>query len=508
MANEILKTIKISVDSSEYKALQQSLAKITEYQKKINELNEETNDQFKLRKKVLEDQIKKYKTLNDAELKKLKITRDQANLKAKELERDLKILKITRQLAKEKKKLADDERRAKFQAAKDTYNKNIAAFARNQQRTKWERGKESPYASAQRYKGIGGIFDRLSDKAEKEGQDKVEGYDREINQYEEQKKLNEAEMEKYQSELDDPNKKLSKAEIAEREQKIAALKKENENIDTNIEAAKDDRSKAIGDTASKVKKFAAMADAAQKVGKALGKVAGIVIKPFKALANATMDAVKQMLDFKTGVATFNTSSSLITNATAREQQMKYGLTSSQNYGFTQAKSLLNIQSDEDLMYMNQDQRDRFLQYMEKYSQWYDKMESSGVLEQIQEMQLEFQELKNELAMEFLSWVAANKETIMSLIKGIFNFLKVISDIVMAIIKVLSWGFYSGETASDNSDKGQVSISNGGNKNTIININANTTNNATGILSSQEALDQFNEENFNKLAKQIATAIGG
>lgn len=508
MANEILKTIKISVDSSEYKALQQSLTKITEYQKKINELNEETNEQFKLRKKILEDQINKYKTLTEAELKKLKITRDQANFKAKELEKDLKILETNRKLAKEKKKFADDERKAKLREAKNNYNKNIAAFAKKQQRAKWEQGKESPYALAQRYKGIGGIFNMLSDKAEREGQDKVEGYDRQINEFEERKKLNEAKIEKYQSELDDPNTNLSRAQIAYRQKKIAALKKENEDIDANIETAEDDRSRAIGDTASKVKKFAAMAQAAQKVAGQLNKIAGVLLSPFKKLANGVKKAVQEIINFETGLATFNTSSSLITNATAREQQMKYGLTSSQNYGFTQAKSMLNIKSDEDLMYMNQDQRDKFLQYMEKYSQWYDKMESSGVLEQIQEMQLEFQELKNELAMEFLSWVAANKETIMSLIKGIFNFLKVIADIVMAIIKVISFGFYNGETASDNSDKGQVSISNGGNKNTTININANTTNNATGILSSQEALDQFNEENFNKLAKQIATAIGG
>ena len=508
MANEILKTIKISVDSSEYKALQQSLAKITDYEKKINKLNEQTNEEYKLQKKNIQDKITLIASLL-ASGKKLKgLTVEETKLEQKKLEKQLKALEINRKLLKIKKDLAKEEREAKFQEAKNNYTKNTAAFAREQQRRKWEQGKESPYALAQRYKGVGGIFNLLSDKAEREGQDKVEGYDRQINEFEEKKKLNEAEMEKYQSELDDPNVKLSKKEIADRQKKIANLKKENEGIDTNIETAKDDKSKAIGDTASKVNKYAAMAQAAQKVARQLNKIAGVLLLPFKRLANATMDAVKQMLDFKTGVATFNTSSSLITNATAREQQMKYGLTSSQNYAFTQAKSMLNIQSDEDLMYMNSDQRDKFLHYMEKYSQWYDKMESSGILEQVQEMQLEFQELKNELAMEFLSWVAANKETIMTLIKGIFNFIKVIADIVMGIIRILSFGTYSGETASDNSDKGQVSISNGGNKNTTINVNANTTNNATGVLSSQEALDQFNKENFNKLAKQIATAIGG
>ncbi len=508
MANEILKTIKIDVNSSEYKALQQSLGKISELEKKINKLNEETNEQFKLRKNILENQINKYKTLTDEELKKLKISRDEAKLKAKELERDLKILDLNKKLIKEKKELVKLEREAKLQEAKDRYSNNIANFARGQQRAKWERGKESPLALAQRYKGAGGVFNFLSDQAERKGEAEVEGYDKQINEYEEKKKLNEAEMEKYQGELDDPNTKLSEKEIAERQQKIADLKKSNENIDSDIDTAKDKRSQSIGNTKTQMNKYAAMAQAAEKVAGQLKKVASTLLKPFKDLASAIMSTVKEMLDFKSGVATYNTQGSLITNSTAREQQMKYGLTSSQNYAFTQAKSMLNIQSDEDLMYMNSEQRDKFLGYMERYSAWYDQLESSGVLADIQEMQLEFNEFKQEIAMEFLQWVAENKETIMGCIKGIFNFVKSIANFVLGIVRVLTGGRYNAENIADSSDSYDSNTTNNNQRSTVINVNANTTNNATGVLSSQEALDAYNKENFNKLAKQLVTAIGG
>ena len=121
--------------------------------------------------------------------------------------------------------------------------------------------------------------------------------------------------------------------------------------------------------------------------------------------------------------------------------------------------------------------------------------------------IEFEELKQELAMEFLQWVAENKETIMTIIKGIFEFVKFIANRIIDIVNFFSQlvggktteGFYNDAMAAD-------TINNNNSKSTNITINANTTNNATGILSSQESFDQYNKENFNNLAKQIATLV--
>lgn len=342
---------------------------------------------------------------------------------------------------------------------------------------------------AQKYKGASGAFKMLRDQALEKGEAIKSRYDEQVA----------IKQEEYNQ--------IKAAKGAESPEAKAAEK-----------ALKDTqraRSKAIGDSKTQAAQYAAMAQTAAKVDQAFEKVGKAALKlatePFKKLTEGVKAAVVAMLDFKTGVATFNTSTSLITNASAREQQLKYGLTSTQNYAFTRAKEMLNIQSDEDLMYMNKEQRDRFLAYMENYSKWYDEMAASGVLNNIQELQLEFNELKNELAMDFLSWVAANKEELMIAVRGIFEFIKVIAKIVLDIVNFITrlsggrgnYGLADLGPSSDNINNTSNNI-----KNTTININANTTNNATGILGSQEAFDQYNENNWSNLAKQIVEVIGG
>lgn len=506
MANEILKTIKINVDSTEYKSLEKSLKEIAKVEKEINDIKKKNAKSL--------DEIIKDKT-EELELLKTekKWSEDLYKSKKKDLETEIQILKVEEKKSKalekfqrEQEKARKKERLDKLKEAEEQFKKAPSQRAREALRAKVEEGKQSSYYYAKRYKGFSGAFTYLSDKAQKVGEEKVAEYNEQIARQEDIRKLNEAKIAEYEDELKTEN--LSPEQISYRKEKIAALKEESKIAGSKIEDIKDKRSEAIGETKTQMNKYTAMGQAAQKVASQLNKVASVLLTPFKQLANAAMDAVKQMIDFKSGVATFSTTTSLITNTGAREQQMKYGLTSSQNYAFTQAKSMLNIQSDEDLMYMNREQRERFLKYMERYSQWYDKMDSSGVLGNIQEMQLEFQELKQEIAMEFLQWVAENKEVIMTCIRGIFNFIKVIANIVTSIIKILSWGTYRGEEVADKSDTHESNTTNNNQKNTTINVNANTTNNATGVLSSQEALDAYNKENFNKLAKQIVTAIGG
>lgn len=234
--------------------------------------------------------------------------------------------------------------------------------------------------------------------------------------------------------------------------------------------------KQIGDTKTAINRINTASMIAVKAAK-------IVSAPFIKLAKDALDVAKSFIDLKTGVATFATATSLITNTAAREQQLKYGLSSSQNFAFTQAKSMLNISSDEDLMYMNIEQRNKFLEYMQRYSKWYDQMESSGVLADIQQMQLEFNELKQQLGMDLLSWLAANKETIMVCVRGIFEVIKQIANFVM---NIASW-FTRGNT-----------------QNNTFNITATTTNN----VSNQTMADAATQNQWAGLAKQVTTSIGG
>ena len=359
----------------------------------------------------------------------------------------------------------------------------------------------------QKYKGASGGFLAFGEKAAEAKQAEIDEADAEILQKTQAREDAAAALEKAKAA------RLSakgKKGIAAADAAVAKGYADLEAADQGVRDSQEKKSKLVGEQRTSIAKYQALSRAANHLDRALesaGKaVLGFVTKPLKELASGAAEAAKAMLDFKTGIATYSASSSLITNAEAREQQLKYGLTAAQNYAFTQAKSMLNIQSDEDLMYMNAGQRDRLLSYMERYSDWYSELESSGVLASIQEMQLEFAELKQELAMEFLQWIAENKDAIMSVIKGMFEFLKVIANAVLSIMTLFGGQSQDLYAASDVSDR--VTSNTNNSRTTNVTVNANTTNNATGVLGSQEAFDRFSDENWSKLAKQVVEAVGG
>lgn len=214
-----------------------------------------------------------------------------------------------------------------------------------------------------------------------------------------------------------------------------------------------------------------------------------------------------ILNMRTGAATYGTSTSLIMNAEARRQQMKYGLSNAQNWALTRTMSLLNLQNDEDLMYMNQNQRQLFTNFMTKYSRWYDQLESSGVLQTVQQFQLDFAMFKQELAMDFMKWFADNKTLLFDSIKTIARATTWILQALMNLINGFhigsSWNNYGGTLSGSMSDyiNGR-SISNSRN----VTINVHQSNTATGVLSSQESLQSFFDEAMKRSSQEIASAI--
>lgn len=151
----------------------------------------------------------------------------------------------------------------------------------------------------------------------------------------------------------------------------------------------------------------------------------------------------EMLNSKTGMATFGQGTSLIANSQARELQMRYGLTSGQTYAMSQTMGTLNM-TEEDLMWMNPSQRQLFGDLMQKYSSWYDELQSSGVLQTVQEMQLEFTLFKQEIAADFLKWMSENKSTILTTLKGL---LKMTEHIITLLAKVFSFFGVSVDTSA-------------------------------------------------------------
>lgn len=227
----------------------------------------------------------------------------------------------------------------------------------------------------------------------------------------------------------------------------------------------------------------------KKIVKGFGEILGITFD-IKKFASDIFARAKQLME---EMPTYDTSNSLITNAEARNQQMKYGLSDTQNFAFTQAKNMLNIRSDEDLLYMNPNQQLAFSQYMQKYSAWYTELMDSGVLQDIQEFKLEFKMFKEELAMDVLKWFADNKETIMAILNMTFTVMKGLVSVLGGIAKFFGFSadFASTSTAVNNS-----SLVNSRN------VNVNMTNNVTGVLGSEESMQNFFDEQQSKLAKTL------
>lgn len=217
------------------------------------------------------------------------------------------------------------------------------------------------------------------------------------------------------------------------------------------------------------------------------KIANKIAGFFKSVWSGIVSNIKEMMSEK-GVASYNMGTSLFTNAQARQMSMKYGLGAGQTYALDQSMKMLGMQSDEDLMYMNTAQKAKFNELMTKYSAWYDKMESSGFLQNVQEAQLELKMFKQEVAMKFMNWFAQNKDTIMAVVKGTLKVLEVLANAIFSVLKI----FGVGSSASTSSALSSEQLNNATtNNNNLMNIN--NTVNANVTTSNQADAQNFGKD---------------
>lgn len=213
--------------------------------------------------------------------------------------------------------------------------------------------------------------------------------------------------------------------------KISSLKsrKERESV---LKKAAESGNKEAKDKLSELKGE----DATKRIGKAMDVFEKLGKKAFSSMVKYFKEAWQTALN----VASYSSSSSLITNSSAREQQLEWGLSDSQNYAFTQTKSLLGISSTEDLYYMNPSQRTKFYQLMEKYSSLYDQMNSSGTLASIQELQIDIAVMKQEFISELVSFISEHKSEIISAVRTGMVILKGLFSAVVSILNFIGKAF--------------------------------------------------------------------
>lgn len=218
--------------------------------------------------------------------------------------------------------------------------------------------------------------------------------------------------------------------------------------------------------------------------------------------NEIVDNVSKMTDLYKGMVTYS-QNSLTVNREARETQMRYGMTGAQAWAFNQAKEMFGVSSDEDMYYMTAKQTAVFTQYMQKQQEWYNKLESSGVLEDIQAMQLDLKLFKQELSVNFLQWMAENKDVIMTVAK---TGLQVLKGLLQALAKIFTFfGIdYSdntyGFTSTAMSDAASIT-----NNNANRTVSVRMTNNVNGVFNQSE-MEQFLNERLNETFHSAAVAL--
>ena len=164
-------------------------------------------------------------------------------------------------------------------------------------------------------------------------------------------------------------------------------------------------------------------------------VASVVIQEAVKAVKKLYEHTKQVIN---DTASYAISSSYTVNSSAREQMLTYGLSESQNYAFSQVKSLMGISSDEDLFWMNDNQKQKFSELMEKETEIYEKMTSNGTLEGFQEVQMDLAILKQEFYAEIVKFVSDNKELILNTMNTTITALTGLLQVASLIYKAINY----------------------------------------------------------------------
>jgi hypothetical protein len=146
---------------------------------------------------------------------------------------------------------------------------------------------------------------------------------------------------------------------------------------------------------------------------------------------------KQAFKVIDDTATYSVSTSYKSNSQAREQMLTWGLSESQNYAFTQTKKLMNM-SDEDLYWMNDNQKQMFSELMQKETEIYEQMTSDGTLESFQKMEIDMEVLKQEFYAYVVKFISENKDTIMYCMETGIQLLEGIMKVVSVLSSFSNW----------------------------------------------------------------------
>ena len=219
----------------------------------------------------------------------------------------------------------------------------------------------------------------------------------------------------------------------------------------------------------------------------LNKAEDLAKSFLQGIANAFKDAWSELKNIM--------QSSFMTNSQTRENMFAYGMTAADSYGFEQAKSMLGINSEEDLWYMNQTQREQFRRVMTKYADKYNELADSGFFNTMLEYQIEMEEFKKDMQLSIVEFIMDNKDTIKEFMTATMQFLKVIMEGVSWLVD----NFTDRRTTDEEKAANIDSILNSYTQN-----NKSMTLNQTNTFNSISG--QYVDSSLNQLTAQTTEAL--
>lgn len=212
---------------------------------------------------------------------------------------------------------------------------------------------------------------------------------------------------------------------------------------------------------------------------------------FKDLFMDAIKSIKEMISYN--------SQGLGFTREARDQQLEWGFSDSENYAVSKLAKEKNLNYEDFISgELNPKQEEYYKKMLAEYSKNYELMKSSGALEKMSESYEMFEKFKDEFKQTIMKFIVENGDTIMTVLKGLMK-------AALGILKFVS-GLFSDGSEDDSTVSSNVSnlinqgVTNNNHTNTFT-FN-NTINNANKGITNQTQLSQLAGQNGRVLSRMI------
>lgn len=230
-----------------------------------------------------------------------------------------------------------------------------------------------------------------------------------------------------------------------------------------------------------------------KLGDMLESIGDALTDFFKDTFSAAKERILDM-------ASYDLENSLFVNSFARRQALKYGITdSAQNYALSQAMSELGMSSEEDLMFMNPAQQEKFAERMGYWSGKYTELANKDFFRTVQEFQLEWSEFKYDMELGMIEFFMQNKDTIKRVMEVGMQFMEGVLTLLSSILDF----FQISRSDSQKHAASMEIVRNYTSRTSTTNVNINNTlNPSSQVLTDKQMLSQAGRLSYAQLIEAL------